>query len=314
MSLEENYRAIALIRAFEDRCSELKAAGEIPGSIHLCSGQEAIPVGACRALESRDALTATYRGHGWAIARGIPLVDLFAELLARDSVLCGGRAGSPYFSSAAHGFLGENSIVGGGVPMAAGAALASLHDGRGAVSLVSIGDGALNQGAVHEALNFAAVYSLPLVVVVENNLYSEMTPIGAMVRIKPLSRRADAYGIPGLTVDGNDADTVEDAVGAAVERARLCGGPTLVEALTERLVGHYSGDLQHYRPAGELASARGREPLVRLRHAAASLGEDSTHRLDQIDREVADLIDASLASARTISYPDARTVGDHVYA
>src|ERR1700680_1189395 len=165
LSLDDTYRAVATIRAFEERCMELKIAGEIPGSIHLCNGQEAIPVGACRTLEARDAVTATYRGHGWAIARGLPIGDLFAELLGRDSPLCGGRAGSPFFSSAPHGFLGENSIVGGGVPMAVGAALAALHDGSGAVSIVSIGDGALSQGAVHEALNFAAVYSLPLVAV-----------------------------------------------------------------------------------------------------------------------------------------------------
>jgi len=305
---------MALIRAFEERSMELKTAGEIPGSIHLCDGQEAIPVGSCRTLEARDALTVTYRGHGWAIARGLPVADLFAEFLGRDSPLCGGRAGSPYFSSAHHGLLGENSIVGGGVPMAVGAALAALHDGSGSVSLVSIGDGALNQGAVHEALNFAAVFRLPLVVVVENNGYSEMTPINTMVRIEPLSRRAEAYGIPAVTVDGNDADAVEDAVGAAVRRARLGDGPSLIEALTERLVGHYSGDLQQYRPTGEIANARSRCPLTRLRNAAAGRGDAAIGRLDAIDAEIARTIDAALIAARSMSFPDPASATEHVYA
>lgn len=293
---------------------DLKTAGEIPGSIHLCSGQEAIPVGACRALQPGDAVTATYRGHGWAIESGLPLTDLFAELMGRDSALCGGRAGSPYFSSAKHGFLGENSIVGGGVPIAVGAALAALHDGDESISIVSIGDGALNQGAVHEALNFAAVYALPLVVVVENNVYSEMTPIAAMVRVEPLSARAAAYGIPAVTIDGNDADIVADAVGAAIERARRGEGPGLVEALTERLVGHYSGDLQHYRPAGEVAAAREREPLARLRGAAAVRGADAISSLDRIDWEVAASVDAALAAARAIPLPDASSATEGVYA
>src|SRR5262245_55490261 len=156
-----------LIRRFEEKALELHADGEIQGSMHLCCGQEAIAVGACRSLEERDCLTATYRGHGWAFARGVPAADIFAELLGRDSVLCGGRGGSAYFSSALHGFLGENSIVGAGVPIAAGAALAAKHTGDGSVSLVSIGDGGMNQGGVHEALNFAAVFRLPLVIVIE---------------------------------------------------------------------------------------------------------------------------------------------------
>lgn len=314
VSIEETYRSIALIRAFEDRAMELKTAGEIPGSIHLCSGQEAIPVGACRELEARDAVSATYRGHGWAIARGIPPADIFAELLGRESPLCGGRAGSPYFSSARHGFLGENSIVGAGVPIAMGAALAARHDGSGAVSIVSIGDGALSQGAAHEALNFAAVFALPLVVVVENNRYSEMTPISAMVRINPLARRADGYGIPSATVDGNDVDAVQAAVREAVERARQGEGPTLVEALTERLVGHYSGDLQQYRPSGEVAAASEREPLARLRSSAGARGATVVGRLVEIDQEVSRVIEQALADARSYPLPSPSTARDHLYA
>jgi TPP-dependent pyruvate/acetoin dehydrogenase alpha subunit len=276
--------------------------------MHLCSGQEAIPVGACRALEARDALTVTYRGHGWAIARGLPLAQLFAALMGRDSALCGGRGGSAYFSSAEHGFLGENSIVGAGVPIAAGAALAARHDGSGAVSLVSIGDGAMNQGSVHEALNFAAVFKLPLVVVLENNLYSELTPIAGMIPTETLVERAAAYGMPGTRVDGNQPDEVEAATREAVARARSGAGPTLIEALTERLVGHYDLDPQHYRPKGEIEAATEREPLVRLR---ARLGAE---RARELDEQARGMIEAAVEQAESVPFPDPVTAREHLYA
>lgn len=302
------YREIATIRRFEERLVALKAEGKIQGSMHFCCGQEAIPVGACRALEERDALTVTYRGHGWAIARGIPLPHLFAELMGRDSPLCGGRGGSAYFSSAPHGYLGENSIVGAGVPIAAGAALAAGQDVAGAVSLVSIGDGAMNQGAVHEALNFAAVLQLPLVVVIENNVYSELTPIASMIATETLVERAPAYGMPGVRVDGNEANEVEAAVREAVERARSGGGPSLIEAMTERIVGHYDLDPQHYRPKGELEAALEREPLARLRRR---IGDE---RADQLESEVMAVIDAAIAEAEAFPFPDPATAREHLYA
>jgi len=306
--LPDTYLAIATIRRFEERSVELKAQGLIQGSMHLCSGQEAIPVGACAALEARDALTVTYRGHGWAIARGVPLADLFAELMGRDSPLCGGRGGSAYLSSAEHGLLGENSIVGAGMPIAAGAALASSFSGDGAVSLVSIGDGAMNQGSVHEALNFAAVYRLPLVVVLENNVYSELTPIAAMIPTETLVERAPAYGMPGVRVDGNEVAEVEVAVREAVARSRAGGGPSLIEAMTERLVGHYDLDPQHYRPKGELERALEREPLARL---GRRLGPETAAELD---REAAQRIDAAVAEAERCPFPDPETALVHLYA
>jgi TPP-dependent pyruvate/acetoin dehydrogenase alpha subunit len=305
---EDAYRSIALIRRFEERLVELKTAGQIQGSMHLCNGQEAIPVGSCSVLEEQDALMVTYRGHGWAIARGIPLRDLFAEIMGRDSGLCGGRGGSAYFSSADHGFLGENSIVGAGVPIAAGAALAAQFDSSGAIALVSIGEGAMNQGAVHEALNFAAVYRLPLVIVVENNLYSELTPIAAMIATETLAERGPAYGIPAVRVDGNEVDEVEQAVRLAADRAREGGGPGVIEAMTERLVGHYDLDPQHYRPKGEIESAAEREPLVRLR------GRIGLDRASEIDGEVETALDDAIAAAETIPFPPAESALEHLYA
>lgn len=308
MDAADAYRRIRLIRRFEERLVGMKAGGVIQGSMHLCCGQEAIPVGACAPLEERDALTVTYRGHGWAIARGLPLEQLFAELQGRESTLSGGRGGSPYFCSAAHGFLGENSIVGAGVPIAMGAALASQFDGSGSISLVAIGDGALNQGATHEALNMAGTFRLPFVVVVENNVYSELTPIRAMIATDTLVERAPIYGMAAAVVDGNDATAVEQAVTEAVGRARSGGGPTLIEAHTERLVGHYDLDPQHYRPRGEIDDALTREPLVRLR-AAIDTGE-----ADRLDADVERELDEALAASTAVPFPDPSTVHDHLYA
>ncbi|MER5458595.1 MULTISPECIES: thiamine pyrophosphate-dependent dehydrogenase E1 component subunit alpha [unclassified Micromonospora] len=310
MGLPDDYRAMARIRRFEERLAALKDDGEIPGSIHLCNGQEAIPVGAARALRDGDHVTATYRGHGWALARGVDMTGLFAEMMGRDSAVNGGRAASPYLSDPGRWFMGENSIVGAGVPIATGAALTAQRTGSGAVSVVSIGDGAMNQGNVHEAINLAAVLDLPLVLVVENNVYSEMSRIEDMVRIRQLAERAAGYGIPGRVVDGNDPDAVAEAVTEAVTRAREGSGPSIVEAMTERLVGHYSGDVQHYRPAGEIAAAREREPLVRIRAAADA---ELTARLDAIDAEVAAEVEAAVAAAREVPFPDPATVKEYVY-
>ena len=305
------YREMRRIRAFEDRLMDLKAGGEVPGSMHLTNGQEAIAVGVASVLRPDDYVTATYRGHGWAISRGSDLTGLFAEVMARSGGVNGGRAGSPYFSDASINFLGENSIVGAGVPIAAGAALSAQRHGQGQVSVVAIGDGATNQGAVHEALNLAAALTLPMVLVVENNIYSEMVRIKDMTKIDQLAIRAEGYGIPGVTIDGNDPDVVAAAAAEAVERARRGEGPTLIEAMTQRLVGHHSGDAQHYRPRGEVAEAALDEPLQRIRDAAdaALLSE-----LDAVDAEVAAEIERAVDAARATELPDPNTAKDHVYA
>jgi pyruvate dehydrogenase E1 component alpha subunit/2-oxoisovalerate dehydrogenase E1 component len=236
--------------------------------------------------------------------------DLFAELMGRDAPLNGGRGGSAYLSSAAHGFLGENSIVGAGVPIAAGAALAARHHGDGSVSVVSIGEGALNQGAVHEALNMAAVLDLPLVLVVENNVYSELTPIRDMVRVERLSDRAAGYGMPGVTVEGRDPSTVRDAVGEAVNRARARRGPSLVEALCDRLVGHYHADPQTYRPPGDIEEAQRREPLVRMR----ARHPDLRSAFDAVDAEIDLEIEAAIAAAEAVPLPPVDAVLEHLHA
>jgi TPP-dependent pyruvate/acetoin dehydrogenase alpha subunit len=239
-------------------------------------------------LEERDALTVTYRGHGWVLGRGVPAAHLFAELMGRRSPLCGGRGGSAYLSSAAHGLLGENSIVGAGVPIAAGAALAAKHTGDGSISLVSIGDGAMNQGGVHEALNFAAVYRLPLVVVVENNVYSELTPISAMCAD---ALRASPLWIDARTVDSCDPAVRDAAAGsrdAREGRAGLLECRTALSATQPRHRAHRSKEDRPRRRAGAArapardADRAGRQPRRRARGARPRARAAKTPRTDLV--------------------------------
>lgn len=280
-----DYREMLRIRSAEEMVFTLSTSGMIAGSVHLCIGQEAIPVGVVGERRADDPVFATYRGHGWALACGLSLDRFFAELCGRESGVNGGRAGSAMLSDADSGFYGETSIVGAGAPIAAGAALSSRFLASGRVAICAFGDGALNQGAVHEALNFAAVFQLPVVFVCENNLYSEMTPISAMVRTPALADRATAYGLPGVRVDGNDVASVREAARAALARARSGGGPTLIEAITYRLAGHYQADPQTYRSAGEVEKARGVEPLVVARRRLVEMGAPPED-LDQLEEEV----------------------------
>ncbi len=300
------YELMLTIRLFEEQLMALVQSGEISGSVHLCIGEEAVPAGACSALDPGDAVIGTYRGHGWAIARGVPLHELFAEVLGRASGLNGGRGGSPYLMAPRYGFLGENSIVGAGLPMATGAALARKLTGAGTVAVVSIGDGAMNQGAVHESLNMAAVLGLPLLVIVENNGYAEMTPSTALTAV-PAHERAAAYGFPGVSVDGNDPVAVAGAVAAARADVIASRRPALIEAMTQRLVGHYSGDAQAYRPAGELAALRRADPIPRL---AAQIGDAAAEAAARAESDVL----RALEKARAVPFPDPADVTAGIYA
>lgn len=312
--LAEHYRMMWRIRLFEEKTRDLKISGDASGSVHLCIGQEAIPVGALRGLERGvDAVFCTYRGHGYAIACGSDLMALFAEILGRSSGVNGGRGGSAYLSDPSNNFYGENSIVGAGAPHAVGAALAARYDGSGRVALSAFGDGAMNQGAVHEAMNMAGAFKLPVVFLLENNYYSELTPIAAMVGDPDLFRRANSYGFEGVRIDGNDPLTVMAAVSAARQRAAEGGGPTLIEAMTERLVGHYIGDVQQYRPAGEIEAARTREPLVVCESKLLGLGFDEV-QLREIEVQERAIVDAAAAEAMEAPFADPSTALEFVYA
>ncbi len=308
------YEQMCTIRCFEERVLQLRVAGDVVGSVHLCNGQEAIAVGTCAVLDlPRDLVFPTYRGHGWTLACGVPPEPLFAELLGRATGLNGGRGGSAYCSAPDHGMYGENSIVGAGAAIATGAALAAAFDGSGRVTVAVFGDGAMNQGSVHEAMNFASVRRAPVVFLVENNRYSELTPIKAMVRLESLYRRASAYGMSGVRVDGNDVAAVMATMRAVVEKARSGEGPVLVEAMTERLVGHYIGDAELYREPGELDRARENEPLRRSRRQLEATGV-STSEIDALEERVrSSVLEASL---RALAAPlaDPSTVEEHLYA
>jgi TPP-dependent pyruvate/acetoin dehydrogenase alpha subunit len=312
-ALLEHLGMMHRIRFFEEKVLELRLAGPIVGSVHLCNGQEAISVGARAALEPQDAVFATYRGHGYALACGVPPEKLFAELLGRASGVNGGRGGSAYFSAPEWGFYGENSIVGAGAPIALGAALAARYDGSNRVALTAFGDGALNQGAVHEAMNMASAFNLPVIFLCENNIYSELTPIKDMVRSDELYKRASAYAMPGERIDGNDPEVVREAVSKAVQLARNGGGPSLIEAMTERLVGHYIGDAETYRPAGEVEAARGREPITRARARLQKMGV-GPEPLDALAAQVLGEIQAAAENALNAPLADAARVREHLYA
>ncbi|MDT9592280.1 thiamine pyrophosphate-dependent dehydrogenase E1 component subunit alpha [Nocardioides zeae] len=301
------------IRALEEKIRDLRLEGSIVGSVHLSNGQESVAVAACSQLRPVDAVYATYRGHGWAVARGVPPREIFAELLGRVTGVNGGRGGSAHFSAPQHGFHGENSIVGAGAPIAVGAALAGRFDGSGRIALTVFGDGAMNQGAVAEAMNFAAAFSLGVVFVCENNRYSELTPIDDMVAQPDLSRRATALGIPAVRVDGNDLAQVRTATRLAVESAAAGRGPSFVEAHTQRIVGHYIGDAEQYRPAGELERDLELEPIARLTRELLAEGVP-TEAVARCEERARAEMDAAADAALADPLTDPATAKDHLYA
>jgi TPP-dependent pyruvate/acetoin dehydrogenase alpha subunit len=233
----DDLAAMHRIRMLEEKITELRKQQIIQGSVHLCIGQEAIYVGSRSALTPQDRVFSTYRGHGWAIACGVPAEGILAELLGRETGVCRGRGGSAMFSAPDHGFYGENSIVGAGAPIACGAALSARIKGEDRVALTAFGDGAMNQGGIHEAMNFAAYLNLPVLFICENNTYAELTPIAETVRDADLYKRAAAYGMPGVRIDGNDVAAVRECVAHHARLAREGKGPALIEMMTQRLVG-----------------------------------------------------------------------------
>lgn len=301
------------IRVLEEKITELRKQQVIQGSVHLCIGQEAIYAGACQALQPGDQVFSTYRGHGWAHAKGVPLEGILGELMGRRIGVCQGRGGSAYFAAPAWGFYGENSIVGAGAPIGCGAALHNRLSGNGAVAVTAFGDGAMNQGAIHEAMNFAAYLDLPVLFICENNRYAELTPYCETVRQPDLYRRAEAYGIPGVQVDGNDVTAVRAAIDEYAAQARAGRGPALIEFTTQRLVGHYYGDMQSYRPKGELTAAKAVEPLVRWRQHLVH-GGVSAEVLAATEAEARAAVLAATELALAAELTPVSSLQEHLYA
>jgi pyruvate dehydrogenase E1 component alpha subunit len=262
--LVDAYRQMHVIRKFEETIRSLYQQGRIRGSFHPCVGQEAVAVGAAWALRRDDYMTCTYRGHGQALAKGLSTRAAMAEMLGKATGCSKGKGGSMHFTDPGVGLLGANAIVGAGVPHAAGAALAAQLQGRDNVALTVFGEGAVNQGVFHESLNLAVIWKLPLILVCENNLYSEMTPSRETTSTVETYLRAKSYGLPAQSVDGNDLEAMHAVVEEAAAQARAGGGPTYIEAMTYRLWGHMMGDPEVYRTKEEVAQAREREPIARL--------------------------------------------------
>ena len=289
------------IRAFEEAASALYASGKIKGLLHLGIGQEAIAVGAATALQPGDAVFGTHRAHAHALAMGADPATLMAELAGRATGYGGGKGGSMHIAIPEIGFVTATGVVGGGIPLALGAAYASRVLGRTTVALAYFGDGAGQTGSFHESLNLAALWQLPVILFCENNGYAEFTPLSAHTPIERLAAHAATYGIQATTVDGNDVLAVHAAVVDAAARARAGAGPQFIEALTYRLRGHYEGDPARYRELAELADWRAKDPLGVLRsrlEADGTLDDGGTtvQRLEADARaSVADAVDTALA-------------------
>jgi len=312
--LHEIYRRMVLVREFEIRAIAERRIGLIPGFIHACIGQEATAVGAGMALEKRDVITSTHRGHGHLLAKGGDPARMMAELAGRSTGYCLGRGGSLHIADFDLGSMGANGIVAGGLPMAVGAALAFRMKNEARVALAFFGDGAANEGAFHEALNLAGLWRLPVVFVCENNLYGEGTPQHKQAPIRELAKRAESYAFPGITVDGNDVIAMYNAVSSAVLAARRAEGPTLVEGLTYRWGGHYEGDPQVYKPKGELEEWKRKDPLVMMGAALIDAKLIDEESIEEIRQEVLAQIDEAVEFARNSPHPQPEEALLGVYA
>src|ERR1051325_737900 len=293
------YKTMLLIRRFEERCNSLFMAGKIPSTLHLCIGQEAVATGVCAALRTDDYITSTHRPHGHAIAKGVSPRSIMAELMAKSTGCCKGKGGSMHVGGMNVGMFPAIAIVGAGAPIAVGAALSAKMRGTDQVVTCFFGEGGANEGAVHEAMNMAAVWRLPVIFVCENNLYGASTPVGRVVAVEHIADRAAAYGMPGVIVDGNDVLAVREVTRQAVERARRGEGPTLIECKTYRLCGHSRSDACGYRTRDEEAEWRERDPLTVL---AKVIADDAA--LERIETDVAAEIDAAVAFAEESPYPE----------
>jgi pyruvate dehydrogenase E1 component alpha subunit len=304
-----------LIRAFEEKVSELYARGRITGLLHLSIGQEAVAVGAMAELESNDLVFSGHRPHAHALAKDADPTRLFAEIAGRRTGYCGGHGGSMHVAAPEVGFVTATGVVAGNIPLALGAAFASVARDSGHLGVAFFGDGAGQTGAFHESLNIASLWNLPVLFVCENNGYAEFTPLAAHTRVERLASHAATYGIPATTVDGNDLLVVRAAVRSAVEHARSGNGPAFVEALTYRLRGHYEGDPAKYRELAELDEWKAKDPITRFVSHLRRLGLDPDgQRSAAAEQEARARVDAAAEAALEAPPPGPADLLQHVYA
>lgn len=312
--LRRAYRTMRRIREFEDRVNVEFSNGNIPGFVHLYSGEEAIAVGICFDLSDQDYIGSTHRGHGHCIAKGCDIQGMMAEVFGKQDGLCGGKGGSMHIADLERGMLGANAIVGGNPPLAVGAALSAKTLGTDRLAVSFTGDGGSNQGTMFEAMNMAVVLSLPVVFVVENNGYGEGTGVDYAVGTKDIAKRAEGFGMPAISVDGTDFFAVHEAMTAATARARSGQGPSFIEARCVRHHGHYCGDPQSYRSKAELEQAeRLGDPLIRFRERVQSAGLLGAEELDWLDAEIIAELDQTVAAAHAAAVPDLSALHRDVY-
>jgi TPP-dependent pyruvate/acetoin dehydrogenase alpha subunit len=308
------YATMSLIREFEERLKRLVEQGVPVGAVHYYTGQEAVAAGVCGALAPDDWIASTHRGHGHCIAKGVDVCAMMAELFGKASGTNGGKGGSMHVTDVTKGMLGVNPIVGAGVAHAVGAALSAKIRKTRQVAVAFFGDGAANIGTVHESMNMASIWQLPVIFVCENNGYAQATPAEYALSIKDVADRAAAYSMPGVIADGQDAIAVWEAADAAVERARGGGGPSLVECKTYRYYGHHQGDTPlRYRTAEEERLARERDCLLRFRERMRLGGPLTITDLDDIDRHTKQRIDAAVEFAKASPLPDPADLRTHVF-
>ena len=310
----ELYRLQVEIRDCEKRAHDLFLQNLIKGTSHLSLGQEAIAAGFAVAMQPGDKSFCTYRGHAHTLARGVPMEGVLGELMLRDNGLMRGKGGSMHLTSAEHGVMGSYAIIGAHLPIACGSAWRAQYLGHSDVAVCFFGDGTTNIGAFHEALNFAAVWKLPVVFVCENNLYMEYTPIGDVTSVAyPAADRASAYGLERILIDGNDADVVYRTAQAAFKKARAGDGPSLIECLTYRHSGHSRADPGKYRPPGELEAWMERDPIKIYRARLAEFGV-SGEAMRAIEAESARKVEAATIACKAAPPPPDSILTTDVYA
>ncbi len=308
------YTTMATIRNFEERGIPETGQRRMSGSVHSSAGQEAVPTGVCAHLSEDDYIGSTHRGHGHCIAKGVDPKLMMAELFGRATGPNKGKGGSMHIADMSKGMLGTNGVVAASVPLAVGAALTSKLKNLGRVAVAFFGDGGANQGILHESMNLASVWKLPVIFCCENNGYAESTPVEYALSVANVSDRAAGYNMPGFNVDGMDVFAVYDAAGQAVARARAGEGPSLLECRTYRYYGHTVFDNPlSYRTREEEEHWRNRDPLIQFRNTVLPLGEITAEELDQIDKDAADLMEDAIQFADASNWPEPAEVYEDVY-
>ena len=317
LDVQENeiarYERMVEIREVEEQIFELFAAGEVRGTTHLCQGQEALAVGLASILRPTDAVLATYRGHGIALALGLTPQVVLAEVMGKAIGCCGGVGGSMHMCDMSLGLLPTSTIVGAGIPIAAGTALAFQTQGVDSVGVSVFGDGTTNIGAFHEGLNLAAIWKLPVVFICDNNVYGEYSRIEVTTPIEDLHMRAESYNMPHFALDGMDVEAVRKGVAHAVDRARAGGGPTLIEAKTYRFAGHSRADQGLYRPEGELEEWRKRDPITVTEESLIARGVLTPEKIADIKAEMKRGIQEVIATCNAAAEPTVAAMFENIW-